>query len=165
MVLLLLIICIIELLVILWLRIGKTKRWKIEETINFFRQIWGTFVIYVLATSIIGLFIASFILKEEISLTKMNEWVSLVLGLIALFVGIISLFLSFYNIDQSIQSQKQSMDIMENVKSDIQDTIQRLESKMQKEFSDLHKEVTEYKKDSHETISARKFRNGDWGEF
>ena len=56
MVAVLIIICIIELLIILWLRVGKKRRWDIEETIKFFRQIWGTFVIYVLATSIIGLF-------------------------------------------------------------------------------------------------------------
>ena len=122
-------------------------------------------MIYVLATSIIGLFIASFILKEEITLTKMNEWVSLVLGLVALFVGIISLFLSFYNVDQSVQAQKQSMDIMENVKNDTQEAIRRLESKMQAGFNDMHKDFTEYTKEKHEIISADNLQSGDWGEF
>lgn len=160
------VVCIIELLIILWLRVGKKRRWNIEETINFFRQIWGTFVIYVLATSIIGLFIASFILKEEITLTKMNEWVSLVLGLVALFVGIISLFLSFYNVDQSIQSQKQSMEIMDNVNEDIKETIRRLEMKMQEGFEGLHKDMTEYKKDEPSIVSVSGgLKKGDWSEF
>ena len=111
-------------------------------------HIWGSFVIYVLATSIIGLFIASFVLKEEITLAKMNEWVSLVLGLVALFIGIISLFLSFYNVDQSVQSQKQSMEIMNSVNEDIKGTI------------------TEYKTVDHPRISApNRLNKGDWSEF
>lgn len=160
------VICIIELLIILWLRVGENKDWDIEETITFFRQIWGTFVIYVLATSIIGLFIASFILKEEITLTKMNEWVSLVLGLVALFVGIISLFLSFYNVDQSVQSQKQSMEIMDNVNKDIKETIRRLEIRMQEGFDSIHEDMTEYKKVEHPGVSVTDSLNkGDWSEF
>ncbi len=162
----LIIICIVELLIILWLRNGQKRRWNIEETINFFRHIWGSFVIYVLATSIIGLFIASFVLKEEITLAKMNEWVSLVLGLVALFIGIISLFLSFYNVDQSVQSQKQSMEIMNSVNEDIKGTINRLEKRMQDGFDSIHKDVTEYKTVDHPRISApNRLKKGDWSEF
>ena len=79
---------------------------KIENTIENFRSFWGEFIIYVLATSIIGIFVASLVKRDNITLADINSWVSIVLGLVALIVGIISLWLSFYNVDQANKSQR-----------------------------------------------------------
>lgn len=159
----LIIICITE-GVIIW-NLVKDKNTTTKNKIDFFRSFWGKFVIYVLATSVIGLFLGSIYFKQVIGLNEINSWVSIVLGLVALIIGIISLFLSFYNVDQAIDSQKQSMDIMENVKKDIQETISVLGTTMQKEFDDLHKEVSDYKGEAHEKVSAKEVRKVDWGEL
>lgn len=79
---------------------------SVAKRIGRFRDFWGEFVIYVLATSIVGLFIASLVKEENITLSDMNSWVSIVLGLVALIVGIISLWLGFYNVDQMTKSQE-----------------------------------------------------------
>lgn len=73
------------------------------------KKFWWRILIFVLFFSIITLFITSFIFDQEITLSVMNEWVSLIVGLAALLLGIISLILSFYNLDQSTEMQKESL--------------------------------------------------------
>lgn len=85
---------------------------SIMQQISIFKEFWGSFVIYVIATSIIALFIASFVVDKNIALNDMNTWVSLILGMVALVIGVISLFLSFYNVDQSVQAQDRTLEIM-----------------------------------------------------
>ena len=159
----LIIICIAE-GVIIW-NLAKDENEMIQNKIEFFRAFWGKFVIYVLATSVIGLFLGSIYFKQVIGLEEINSWVSIVLGLVALIIGIISLFLSFYNVDQAIESQKQSMDIMEKVKEDIQGKINTLGISMQKGFDEIHKEVSDYKGETHEKVVATEVRKRDWGEL
>ena len=159
------IICILEAIVILWLRNRKSKQIDIEETIGFFRKIWGTFVIYVIATSIIGLFIASFVLKTEITLAKMNEWVSLVLGLIALFIGIISLFLSFYNVDQAYKSQEDNLREMEKVQQAIEQKIYSLDSNMRMEFKHIYMQDIQSKNKNSVRIQEKRSGLDDYGDI
>lgn len=96
---------------------SKNKRQSIEEKINFFRDFWGKFVIYVLATSIIGMFLASLIRGDSITLDTVNNWVSIALGLIALIVGIISLWLSFYNVDQANQAKQAVQETAKDIRT------------------------------------------------
>lgn len=159
----LIIICIAE-GVIIW-NLAKDKNETIQNKIEFFRVFWGKFVIYVLATSVIGLFLGSIYFKQVIGIEEINSWVSIVLGLVALIIGIISLFLSFYNVDQAIESQKQSMDIMENVKEDIQEKINTLGETMQKELHDMQKQIPYYRGEMHEKVVGTDLRKGDWGEI
>lgn len=90
---------------LLKLRRQKRSTDEIENRIERYRDFWGEFVIYVLATSVVGIFITSLVKRDNITLADINSWVSIVLGLVALIVGIISLWLSFYNVDQANKSQ------------------------------------------------------------
>ena len=49
-----------------------------SNVINFWKKYWGIFVGLTIFGSIIALFIASFVLDKSITLSVMNEWVSLV---------------------------------------------------------------------------------------
>nr|DAV63942.1 MAG TPA: hypothetical protein [Caudoviricetes sp.] len=90
---------------------------KIGDLISRFRNFWGEFIVYVLATSIIGLFVVSLVKKENITLSDINNWVSIILGFVALIVGIISLWLSFYNVDQANQAhEKMEKTVKESMK-------------------------------------------------
>lgn len=91
----------------------------LDRAIKFWKAIWGKLIAFIICGSIVTLFIASFCLKEELTLSVMNEWVSLVVGMAALILGIISLFLSFYNVEQSNNVQRETIEIMHNVKEDI----------------------------------------------
>lgn len=91
----------------------EKERDRQEGKIARFRSFWGSFVVYVISTSLISLFLASFVSKQNITLNDINTWVSLILGMVALVIGVISLFLSFYNVDQAYQSQKDSLSEIE----------------------------------------------------
>ena len=68
----------------------------LDDLISRFRDFWGEFIIYVLATSIVGIFVVSLVKKGNVTLENINNWVSIILGFIALVVSVISLWLSFY---------------------------------------------------------------------
>lgn len=85
------------------IKYGDTKTAKY---VLLMKKYWGPLVVYILATSIIMIFITNLVFKRNITLEDMNTWVSLILGFVALIVGIISLLLSFYNLDQMVNAQK-----------------------------------------------------------
>lgn len=87
-----------------------------ERTKYVYKNTWTQFVWFVGAISIVALFISSFVMEKNITLEIMNEWVSLVLGLVALIMGVISLWLSFYNVEQATKSQEASLKEMQQVK-------------------------------------------------
>lgn len=137
---------------------------KIASKIPMLRRFWGPFVVYAIATSIISLFIASFVSKQNITLYDMNTWVSLILGMTALIIGVISLFLSFYNVDQSIDSQRDSLEIMNTVKEDIEEKLNEIEKMVEKGFRDIHDDIDKY---HSEATMMEKNKKPDqvWGEF
>ena len=94
----------------------------LDEIYNFikkFRKYWGFILSFLICGSLIALFIASFCMDKVVTLSIMNEWVSLIVGILALALSVISLFLSFYNVEQSNEVQKETINIMEKLKSDI----------------------------------------------
>ena len=74
---------------------------------------------YVIASGVISLFIAGIIFDKKITISIMNSWVGIVLGLVATVIGIISMFLSFYNLDQSIKTQEKTLETIDNIKKEI----------------------------------------------
>ena len=107
----------------------------INDVINLWEKIWGRLVALVILESIIALFIASFVLDKCITLSVMNEWVSLILGMVAMIMSVISLFLSFYNVEQSNEVQKETVKIMTDVKEDMAERINNIEKKIDSGFS------------------------------
>lgn len=110
---------------------------KLKNTIEFWKSIWGKLIAFIIGGSIVALFIASFCMSENLTLTVMNEWVSLVVGMAALILGIISLFLSFYNVEQSNEVQKETVNIMNEVKEDITQKLNEIQINMNNNFSDI----------------------------
>lgn len=90
---------------------------KIYSKIEWFRHFWSEFVIYVLATSVVGIFIASLVKRDNITLADINSWVSIILGFVALILGVISLYLSFYNVDQANKSQQEIKNTAKEISS------------------------------------------------
>lgn len=109
----------------------------VENILRFWKSIWGKLITFILCGSIIALFIASFCLDKELTLSVMNEWVSLIVGMAALILGIISLFLSFYNVEQSNDMQKDTIKIMTDVKEDITKKLNEIQINMEHNFSDI----------------------------
>lgn len=112
----------------------------LKQIVYIWKKFWWRILIFVLFFSIITLFITSFIFDQEITLSVMNEWVSLIVGLAALLLGIISLILSFYNLDQSTEMQRESLQIMNLVKNDIENKVIELKFEMNKQFEVIKRE-------------------------
>lgn len=113
---------------------SKVKKY-INDVINFWKKTWGSLVAFIILVSIIALFIASFVLDKCITLSVMNEWVSLILGMVATIMSVISLFLSFYNVEQSNEVQTETVKIMTDVKEDMAERINNIERKIDSGFS------------------------------
>ncbi|EOS68047.1 hypothetical protein C818_04214 [Lachnospiraceae bacterium MD308] len=128
------IIALGESIFILWVVKWNDEERTIGDKINFFRNLWGKFLFYVLATSIIGLFLGSVYFKKVIGLDVINTWVGIVLGLVALIIGIISLFLSFYNVDQANKTQEKTIEIITNLQRDIERKIDENYEKTRQEI-------------------------------
>lgn len=142
----LLVICIIIIVIegVVIHTLVKKKREKIfrdtptGDLLESARNFWGTFVVYVVSTSVILLFIASFLAGKDTTLDTMNTWVSLILGMVALIIGIISLFLSFYNVEQSIQASR-----------DNRDDIEKMQERFRQEMNDLKRDIEDKIEESY----------------
>lgn len=126
----------------------------LKKSVKFWKSFWWKLVAFATVGSIVALFIASFCLKEELTLSVMNEWVSLILGMAAFILGIISLILSFYNVDQSYEVQKDTIDIMHKVQDDIENKLAELRVDMNKQFTDIRTGVYRGAKDMAEDVQT-----------
>lgn len=162
------IILVLETICLIWMKDSLKKKRDIGATVQFFRDLWGKFVFYVLATSIIGLFLGSIFFKKVIGLDEMNNWVSIILGLVALIIGVISLYLSFYNLDESVKAQDKNLALMNGVKTDIENRLLSIDDSIQLGFEKLHKDFYLYvgndKKNTKVVTSKRDADEQDWRE-
>lgn len=126
----------------------------LKKAVKFWKGFWWKLVAFATVGSIVALFIASFCLKEELTLSVMNEWVSLILGMAAFILGIISLILSFYNVDQSYEVQKDTIDIMHKVQDDIESKLAELRVDMNKQFTDIRTGVYRGTKDMADDVQT-----------
>lgn len=152
----LILVVVLEAIFIFWLMRNEKKEKNIDEMIQFFRDLWGKFVFYVLATSIIGLFLGSIFFKEIIGLDEINTWVGIVLGLVALVIGVISLFLSFYNVDQANKTQEKTVEIIQGFRDDMIEHMHDMQS-------DVERKIEESSEKTRNEISKFTYRNS--GKF
>ena len=99
---------------------------KFDLLIEKIRQFWWKYILYIIGTSIMLLFILSFIFDKSISINTMNSWVGIVLGLVATIIGVISMILSFYNLKNEMikkidKSFKETQDIVKENTTDKND--------------------------------------------
>lgn len=137
------VIVVIEAIYIIWLRKNIIEPNDIEEQIAFFRNLWGKFVFYVISTSIIGLFLCSIVFEREIELDIINNWVSIILGLVALVIGIISLFLSFYNLDQANKTQEKTVELIQDFNLNMVDRMNALQDAVEHKIEESSEKTRE----------------------
>lgn len=96
---------------------------KLDDQVEKMRRFWWPFSMFVIAMGVISLFTAGIIFDKKISISIMNSWVGIVLGLVATVIGIISMFLSFYNLDQSIKNE--IINYVDKTSKETQDVIRK----------------------------------------
>lgn len=115
---------------------------KIERTVNFFRKIWGSLVMWMIGFSIIALFTSSLIFKENIELQTINNWIGIILGLVATLMSIISLFLSFYNLEKEHEESRANNELLNEMKIILRD--------IEKNQNELDNSLKEQREDTRE---------------
>jgi ABC-type multidrug transport system fused ATPase/permease subunit len=164
----LLIICICEGIAISYFLKSKKENLDIEEKISFFRDFWGKFVFYVIATSVIGLFLGSIYFEKIVGLNEINAWVGIVLGLVALIIGIISLFLSFYNVDQANRTQEKTVEIIQTFQENMIEHMHKLqldvERKIEESSEKTRNEIRTMYNDTSEFTIKKENSDPDWNE-
>lgn len=130
---------------------------KLDDEVEEMKYFWWPFSMYVIASGVISLFIAGIIFDKKITISIMNSWVGIVLGLVATVIGIISMFLSFYNLDQSIKTQNETVRMINELKEDIMNKIDR----SFKETQDFVKNQKQNSKDSTTSIVGNSFEKSD----
>lgn len=96
---------------------------KLIRTVR--RHFWGWFI-YIVSTSLIAIVVCSLIFDKNIELNTINNWVGVVLGLVALVATVFSLGLSFYNYDKQNELDKQNRELMQQVLSETKKTNDQL---------------------------------------
>lgn len=137
----------------------------LKKAVKFWKSFWWKLVAFATVGSIVALFIASFCLNEELTLSVMNEWVSLILGMAAFILGIISLILSFYNVDQSNDVQKETIKIMNDVRNDIEEKLFDLRTDMNRQFSDMKNVSYEGSNEKPNGVKTTMSRSNKWEKW
>ena len=102
---------------------------RIEKCIAFFKKYWGIVTSFVISTSIVALFTCSLVFDRKIELQIMNNWVGIILGMIATIMSIISLFLSFYNLEREREEGKENRELFLDFRK-VLDELQKEQSGM-----------------------------------
>ena len=89
------------------------------------RHFWSWFI-YIVSTSLIAIVVCSLIFDKNIELNTINNWVGVVLGLVALVATVFSLGLSFYNYDKQNELDKQNRELMQQVLNETKKTNDQL---------------------------------------
>ena len=83
----------------------------LEKIIFYVKNHFWNWFIYIITTSLVLLVSFSLIFKESITLSTINNWVGVILGLVALVATVFSLGLSFYNFDKQNELDKKNRDL------------------------------------------------------
>jgi len=115
---------------------------KVERVVYFFKRTWATWIFSIIGASVVLLFSFSLIFDKKIELQIINNWIGIILGLVATIASIISLFLSFYNLELEREESKENRSLMEGLRA----TLRELERTQQ----DINKRLDEQVKATKE---------------
>lgn len=99
------------------MEVDNTPLKKVEKTILFFKKYWAKWIFFLIGLSITLLFSFSLIFDKDIQLQIINNWIGIILGLVATIASIISLFLSFYNLEQERDEARENRQLMNDLKN------------------------------------------------
>ena len=163
------IVALIEAFIIKFLIRDCENKSSLIEILKFIRKSWVTFVVYIIATGIIGLFLGSVFFEKVIGLNELNAWVGIVLGLVALILGIISLFLSFYNVDQANSTQQDTINIIKDFEEKMINRLNLLENSVRSQIEETSEKIknTMMYKNSESFVNngTNEVQQDIWGEY
>ena len=130
------------------LRVSSRK--KDDAQLNKMRRLWLSlrkyyfvFVSSVLCVGIIALFVAC-IIMDNATIDILNNFVSIILGIVALTTSIVSMYLSFYSITRAEETDKETARILQKMDT-IQDSMNENLNAMKKEQGEIKNTLINYR--------------------
>lgn len=90
-----------------------------------------------LVVSITALFYINLAKDKPLTLDTINNWVSLILGLVATIFSILSMWISFHSLDKSNEQNEENIKSMNALKEEILNKVERTNEAYLKEFYEL----------------------------
>lgn len=90
-----------------------------------------------LVISITSLFYINLAKGEPLTLDTINDWVSLILGLVATIFSVLSMWLSFHSLDKSNERNEESIRNMNSLKEEILKRVDETNAAYLQHFNDL----------------------------
>lgn len=81
---------------------------KLDKLMHWLKEWSITLLVTIIIIGILAVFICSFIFPHSVTVSMLNNFVGIILGVAATLMSIVSLVLSFYNVEQSEKSQRES---------------------------------------------------------
>lgn len=113
----------------------------------------------IIIVGLLAIFIIGAFSPQSITLSMLNDFSGIVLGITATLLSVVSLVLSFYNLEKSEDSEKSSVEnmrhvssIQEQIKDDTQ-TVKIVLDEMQKMLKSIEQDVTTLSSDFSTRIS------------
>lgn len=87
---------------------------------------WIFIILFIyLVVSVTVLFYINLALNQPLTLDTLNNWVSLILGLVATIFSVLSMWISFYSLEKSNEQNKENIHNMNSLKEEIINRVER----------------------------------------
>lgn len=137
-----------------------TQLEKLNSLIEKAKAYSVVLIIGVVVVGILLVFAASIISKEIPGLSEMNQFVSIVLGVVATIVSIVSMLISFYGLEKTEESERRQNQVLQriiDIEEDTRRSAKSIESKMQTALSNsnsVFKDKVDSVGDKKDTIAV-----------
>ncbi|MHA5219792.1 hypothetical protein [Dysosmobacter sp. Phy] len=118
-----------------------TQLEKLNELIEKAKSYSVVLITGVIIIGILMVFWCSIAHKEIPGLSEMNQFVSIVLGVVATIVSIVSMLFSFYGLEKTEESERRQSEVLQRILSIEEDTrrsAKAIESSMQTRLKDAN---------------------------
>lgn len=103
---------------------------------------WTFLILFIyMVLSITALFYINYALNEPLTLNTINNWISLILGLVATIFSILSMWVSFYSLEKSNKEKEENIQNINALKDSIINTVERTNETYLKEFYEIKSKI------------------------
>lgn len=101
---------------------NESKKAKLEKAILFFKSWSASILALVILFGILAIFVAGLINDHSPSIDILNQFVSIILGVVATIMSIVSLLMSFYGLEKTEESELRQRNILQQILDEQRDT-------------------------------------------
>lgn len=122
----------------------KNRPTQLEKLDNLIEKAKTYAVVLITGVIVVGIlivFAASIITKEIPGLSEMNQFVSIVLGVVATIVSIVSMLISFYGLEKTEESERRQNEVLQRI-IDIEEDTRRSAKAIETNMSTMNTILT-----------------------